>query len=341
MGFQSTFALRITYLLVLIILFPFANDLIFLPLTTLALVQMNYLPVTNPISECYKLVRLPALLKYLRSFLISFTTLHMNVDSNNCYSDNSITTALLLAAGTGSRLFPLTRNSPKCLTLVNEKSILERLVNSLRLQRFKRLVIVTGYKKDCIMEFLGSKSGEMTVEYIHSTLYRTTNNIYSLWKARDMIDEPFVLFESDLVITTSLLDEMIFPDRMAVAHMQPRLNGTTVTISSSKQVTKFQKGTTKNYTGTRYKTVNIYSFSLSSWKAIIKKLNQYISEGTVNCYYETVFAEMVKDGSLALKSVSFDHKPWYEIDTIEDLAEAEKLFPKEAKKITRLGRHMA
>ncbi len=52
----------------------------------------------------------------------------------------------------------------------------------------------------------------------------------------------------------------------------------------------------------------------------------------VNCYYETVFAEMIKEGSLALKSISFDHKPWYEIDTIEDLVEAEKLFPKEIKR---------
>jgi NDP-sugar pyrophosphorylase family protein len=133
----------------------------------------------------------------------------------------------------------------------------------------------------------------------------------------------------------------MFPDRMAVARMQPWLNGTTVTINSSQQVTRFQKGTTENYTGIRYKTVNIYSFSLSSWKAIIKKLNQYISKGTVNCYYETVFAEMVKDGSLVLKTVSFDNKPWYEIDTIEDLAEAEKLFPKKTKKTAWLGGHMA
>ncbi len=265
----------------------------------------------------------------------------MDICLNNYDCNNRITTALLLAAGTGSRLFPLTRNSPKCLTLVNEKSILERLVNSLKLQGFKRLVIVTGHKKDCIMEFLGSKSGDMTVEYIHSALYKTTNNIYSLWMARDMIDEPFVLFESDLVINTSLLDEMIFPDRIAVACLQPWLNGTSVTISPSKQVTKFHMGTTENYTGIRYKTVNIYSFSLSSWQAIIKKLNQYISEGIVNCYYETVFAEMVEDNNLVLKSVSFDYKPWYEIDTVGDLAEAEKLFPKKTKRITALGRPMA
>ena len=254
----------------------------------------------------------------------------MNINSDNHYGDNRISTALLLAAGMGCRLFPLTKNSPKCLTLVNEKSILERLVNNLKKQGFKRLVIVTGYKKECIMDFLGSRSGDLSIEYIYSPLYRSTNNIYSLWMARNMMNEPFVLFESDLVLNTSLLDEMVFPDKMAVAEMQPWLEGTTVSVNTKNQITQFQEGTTDTYSDIRYKTVNIYSFSLPSWHAIVKKLNQYISDGNINCYYETVFSEMIDDKSLTFESVSFDHKPWYEIDTIQDLVEAEKLFPAES-----------
>jgi choline kinase len=253
----------------------------------------------------------------------------MNINSDNYHGDNRISTALLLAAGTGSRLFPLTKSSPKCLTLVNEKSILERLVNNLKKQGFKRLVIVTGYKKECIMDFLGDKSGDINIEYIYCPLYRTTNNIYSLWMARNIINEPFVLFESDLVINTSLLDEMVYPDKMAVALMQPWLNGTTVSLNKQNQVTMFHKGTMDTYSDIRYKTVNIYSFSLLSWQLIVKRLNQYISDGNINCYYETVFSEMIDDKSLTFESVSFDREPWYEIDTIIDLAEAEKIFPLE------------
>lgn len=256
----------------------------------------------------------------------------MDFDSDKNVDDNRITTALLLAAGTGSRLYPLTKSSPKCLTLVSEKSILERLVRNLKMQGFKRLVIVTGYKKECIMDFLGNQSEGLTIEYIHSPLFRTTNNIYSLWIARNMINEPFVLFESDLVLNSSLLDEMVYPDRMAVAQMQPWLNGTTVSVSKTNEVTQFQKGTTEVYSDIRHKTVNIYSFSLLSWKAVVNRLNQYISEGSVNCYYETVLSEMISNKSLRLEAVSFDHEPWYEIDTIHDLAEAEKLFPPKIKK---------
>ena len=262
----------------------------------------------------------------------------MNTNSDHCDGDNRITTALLLAAGTGSRLYPLTKSSPKCLTTVNEKSILERLIRNLKTQGFKRLVIVTGYKKECIMDVLGSKSDDLCIEYVYSSLYKTTNNIYSLWMARNRINEPFVLFESDLILNSSLLNEMVFPDKIAVAQMQPGLNGTTVSLSETNRVTRFHKGTTDGYSDIRYKTVNIYSFSLSSWKAIIKRLDQYISKGRVNCYYETVFAEMVSNKSLKFEAVSFDHKPWYEIDTVLDLAEAEKLFPVRIKDRTALQR---
>jgi len=190
-----------------------------------------------------------------------------------------VTTALLLAAGTGSRLYPLTRNEPKCLTIVNGVSILERMISNL-----------------------------------------------NLWMAREVINEPFLLLESDLVFDESLLDAMLYPDRIAVAKMRSWMNGTSVTINQSKQVKAFLASDADSSGEIKYKTVNIYSISLNSWHEIVKRLDKHISDGKVNDYYEAVFAEMIADGSLSFKAVSFDGKPWYEIDTVEDLAEAEKLF---------------
>jgi len=237
-----------------------------------------------------------------------------------------MTTALLLAAGIGSRLYPLTRNEPKCLTIVNAMSILERLISGLNRHGFKRLVVVTGHLENHIRDFLGNQAGDITIDYIFSPLYKTTNNIYSLWMARKIINEPFLLLESDLVFDDSLLDAMLYPDRIAVAKMQPWMHGTCVTINQSQQVKVFLAGNADSFGEIKYKTVNIYSISLTSWHCIVKKLGQHISDGKVNDYYETVFAEMIADGSLSFKIVSFDGKPWYEIDTIEDLAKAEELF---------------
>ena len=237
-----------------------------------------------------------------------------------------ITTALLLAAGTGSRLYPFTENMPKCLTEVNGISILERLVSSLAKKGFKRLVVVTGHMDNCIHEFLGSRTAGIAIDYVFSPRYKTTNNIYSLWIARETVKEPFLLIESDLVFDASLLDNMLSPNRIAVARMQPWMNGTTVTINKSKQIDAFQKSDIFSSDDNKYKTVNIYSFSQASWSLIKDRLDQYICAGKVHDYYETVFAEMVADGSLCLDSVSFDDKAWYEIDTVEDLMIATKLF---------------
>jgi L-glutamine-phosphate cytidylyltransferase len=242
-------------------------------------------------------------------------------------NNKRVTTALLLAAGTGSRLLPLTQNAPKCLTIVNGISILERLISNLNLHGFKRLVVVTGHLEKNIRDFLGNQIGDIKIDYIFSPLYKTTNNIYSLWMARKIINESFLLLESDIVFDESLLNAMLYPDRIAVAKMKTWMNGTCVTINKSQQVKVFYAGSkAKSFGETRYKTVNIYSISLTSWRRIIKLLDKRIAAGKVNDYYETVFAEMVADGSLSFKNVSFDAKPWYEIDTIADLAKAERLF---------------
>ena len=252
--------------------------------------------------------------------------LHYSVTKKK-YEKGHVTTALLLAAGIGSRLYPLTATEPKCLTIVSGISILERMISGLKKHGFKRLVIVTGYLENHIRDYLGDQAGEIKIEYIFSPLYNQTNNIYSLWMARKVINEPFLLLESDLVFDETLLGDMLYPDRIAVAKMQPWMNGTFVTVDPVQQVKAICPGCSDSNGDIKYKTVNMYSISLHSWQGIIKRLDEYISEGKVNEYYEVIFAEMISEGSLDFTVISFDRKPWYEIDTLEDLREAEKLFP--------------
>jgi choline kinase len=234
------------------------------------------------------------------------------------FEQQQVRTALLLAAGTGSRLAPLTDHMPKCLVPVNEISILERLVDALRLHNFKRLVIVVGYQADAIRNFLGTRAGGMKITYINSPVYKTTNNIYSLWLARKEINEPFLLIESDLVFDPEMLKDMLQPDRIAVSRLQPWMNGTTVTINSHQTVKAFQKDVRK-HDGKHYKTVNIYSLSTQTWQLVRTRLDHHIAKNMVNGYYETVFSDMVTEDSLRFTPVFFDADRWYEIDTIADL----------------------
>ena len=244
--------------------------------------------------------------------------------NNNHFKGNRVTTALLLAAGSGNRLQPLTDAIPKCLIEINGRPILERLIDNLYDNGFKRLVIVVGYMDHCIRRFVNEYAGDLTIEFITNPLYQTTNNIYSLWLARNKIQESFLLVESDLVFESSQLEGLLYPNKIAISRMQPWMNGATVTMDSLGRVQAF--GTAGAGEGPCYKTVNIYSLSASSWQNVIEQLELYISSGKVNEYYEVVFKTMIADGSLSMDGVFFDPERWYEIDTPADLANAELIL---------------
>jgi NDP-sugar pyrophosphorylase family protein len=253
------------------------------------------------------------------------------VARNLSNDDTPVKTALLLAAGMGNRLSPLTDSTPKCLVEVNRIPILERLMRSLRSHGFTRLFVVTGHLSEVIEDYLGSRYAGIEITYIESPVYKTTNNIYSLWLAGKEIDEPFMLIESDLVFHSELLTPMLQPDRMAISKMLPWMNGTTVTLNGSKKLKAICLGAESRNCASHYKTVNIYTFSRNIWRLIQERLDQYICAGRVNGYYEAVFAEMVAEGTISLAPVFFDAARWYEIDTLEDLNAAERMFPSRSK----------
>ncbi|MCH7703104.1 MAG: phosphocholine cytidylyltransferase family protein [Planctomycetes bacterium] len=252
---------------------------------------------------------------------------------NSCGTgDGLITTALLLAAGTGSRLQPLTDDCPKCLTEVRGVPILRRLLSCLVEEGFSRLVVVVGFRDEQIRDYLESHAAGLTVDFVDCREYATTNNIYSLWRAREHIREPFVLIESDLVFDSHLLGLMRVRDRIAIAHFEsPMLGstpqvGSTVSIDEFGRVTSFRVGADQGVPGLRHKTVNLYSLSAATWREVVRRLDRRVAAGKVHDYYEVVFAEMVADRWLTLQSVRFDEGRWCEIDTLEDLRVAEQLF---------------
>ena len=246
--------------------------------------------------------------------------------SRNGTHPTKVTTALLHAAGVGTRLHPLTLDVPKCLTEVGGIPILERLVNNLRAQGFERLVVVIGHLGSRIQEFLQQHAGDMRIDYVVNPVYRTTNNIYSLWLARQQIREPFLLVESDLIFEASMLTNMLQPDKIAISRILPWMNGTTVELGAKRRVSAFRMFGDSCDNARQYKTVNLYSFSLHSWSKIEKRLSRYVSERRLGEYYEVVLAEMVADGTLCFDAVFFDANRWYEIDTKMDLRGAENLF---------------
>jgi choline kinase len=146
-----------------------------------------------------------------------------------------------------------------------------------------------------------------------------------LWLARDSIEAPFLLIESDLVFDPHLLGLMCVSDRIAVAKLLPHMHGTTVSIDDAGIVDLFRVG---GLDGPQlsYKTVNMYSLSMSIWHEVTRRLDLRIAAGRVHEYYESVFGDMAVEGLLPLEAVNFDSGRWSEIDSPDDLVAAQQLF---------------
>ena len=234
----------------------------------------------------------------------------------------TVSTAVLLAAGNGSRLQPATRTVPKCLSEINGVPILEQQMRCLQRWGFDRLVMVVGHLEAQVRDFLDRAETGLTIDYVVNPQYRTTNNIYSLWLAQEHISEPFLLLECDLFFKEGALSKMLEPNKAAVSNVRPWMKGTTVSVDSDRRITSFRVG--HHAEPFEFKTVNIYSFSMATWNAMRLRIEQRIRLGEVNDYYEVVLSEMVADGDRSFEAVDFSEHDWHEIDDLDDLRAAER-----------------
>jgi len=119
--------------------------------------------------------------------------------------------AVILAAGRGERLLPLTKNYPKPLTPVLGKPLLEHIIETLKEAMVTDIVIVTGYLNHCIQEYFGDGSKfHVKIRYAHNPVYKN-GNATSLKVARELLaeDEAFLLLMSDHLIDVKIVNKAL------------------------------------------------------------------------------------------------------------------------------------
>ena len=118
--------------------------------------------------------------------------------------------AVILAAGRSERLHPWTLGTPKCLLEIGGKSFLERILDSLSLYKVRKVLIVIGFEGIKIETFLSSRLSSraweaMEIDLIWNHAYADTNNGYSLYMAKEWIQEDFLLLDSDILFDSRIL----------------------------------------------------------------------------------------------------------------------------------------
>lgn len=254
----------------------------------------------------------------------------------------------MLAAGMGKRLGRFTKNSTKCMVPVNGKTLIEYAIESLIQCGIKKFVMVVGYKSEVLINFIKEKFPEerlcgMEIEFIENPIYDKTNNIYSLYLAKNRLSEDdTLLLESDLIFKKEILSSLISSSDKNVAvvsKFEPWMDGTCTLLNCENQITQIvDKSAFKwNHTEDYYKTVNIYKFSKDfSKNYYIPFLEAYQKAFGENEYYEQVLKVISFLSSTAIKGMKVSGDDWYEIDDAADLAIAEDRFANNEEKIKRM-----
>lgn len=252
--------------------------------------------------------------------------------------------AIILAAGMGRRLKKLTEHQPKCMVQVNEVPMIERMLKQLEHYHLNKIILVTGHEGEQLKSFIGSLSLHTPVTFIDNPVYQTTNNIYSLYLAKEhLLQDDTILLESDLIFEQEVLTQIIndpYPNLALVAHFESWMDGTVVLLDEKDNIMKFL--TRKDFRfediHSYYKTVNIYKFSRSfSTTHYVPFLEAYSKALGNNAYYEQVLKVISLLDDHDLKATRLENGFWYEIDDEQDLDIAESIFTDSQSRLTRLS----
>ncbi|VEN73443.1 Aminotransferase (fragment) [Candidatus Desulfarcum epimagneticum] len=147
--------------------------------------------------------------------------------------------AIILAAGYGDRMKPLTNNAHKTMLKIDGQLIIARIIKSLIENNVLKMVIVTGYRADDLVDYINKKFCDIeniAFEFVHNARYRETNNIYSLAMAFDHteIDGDILLIESDIIYDNQVIRRAIetsYDNIALISRYKAGMEGTVVKIS--------------------------------------------------------------------------------------------------------------
>ncbi|WP_407151191.1 phosphocholine cytidylyltransferase family protein [Bradyrhizobium sp. ORS 86] len=243
--------------------------------------------------------------------------------------------AVILAAGVGSRLQPLTDLRPKPLVEVNGTPILHNALRNLEAVGVEEVTLVVGYRKDAIQYACDRRFGAIEINYVESSAYDRTGSAYSLWLARrTLLSGDCYLLEGDVFFEEDALRYLMLSqatDVAAVAPFADLMEGSAVLLSDSGFISGFRmKQTAANLVAdgrTLFKTMNLLRLSAPTLRAtIVPALDDIIGSGAIQSYTEELLSYLVERRGLQLAVARCDDVRWYEIDNAEDLRIAERIF---------------
>lgn len=231
--------------------------------------------------------------------------------------------ALILAAGLGTRLAPITDTCPKSLVPVNGKPILIKQIENLLENGVTDITVISGYKADILERDVHARFPEIRI--IESVDYATTNNMYSAYLGKAAVGgSDFLMMNADVFYDSSVIKALLAcsAPNAIVVDMGRYIEESMKVIEKDGRLVQISKAITE--ADALGSSIDVYKFSAKAGSTFFAKCAEYIEEKK----------ELKKWSEVALNEIlpveEFKACPlegrWLEIDNHEDLAEAEKLF---------------
>ncbi|MGH3718869.1 MAG: aminotransferase class I/II-fold pyridoxal phosphate-dependent enzyme [Pseudonocardiaceae bacterium] len=243
--------------------------------------------------------------------------------------------AVILAAGIGRRMLPLTEDCHKTLLTVGGRTILGRILDGLEINGITEVHIVTGYRADDVEKYVTREFESLNFSFIRNDSYASTNNIHSMALALERIelDADIILIESDLLYEPAVITRLLaseHPNVALVDRYRIGLDGTVVSVSASNVITQVIPASLQDANfdfSDKFKTLNIYKFSAEFCRTIFRKLLTYYSRIIDdNCYYELILGILIYMQQVQVHAEALDGELWAEVDDPNDLRNSDFTF---------------
>jgi L-glutamine-phosphate cytidylyltransferase len=235
---------------------------------------------------------------------------------------------VVLAAGIGSRLWPLTESVPKCLVMVGGKTILERLLEQAEAtDQFSEAVVLTGYRARQVDEFAQqwNRTRLLPLRLVNNPAFGETNNSYSLYLARDLLAEGFVLADGDLVLDPAIVQRIAACERSSLVVDAERTldpEAMKCTLNDQGLITTLSKEIPLHLAAAE--SIGLSLFDAQDAREVGRRLSSLVAEGELQQYYERALQDMLIDGWRP-SLINVGGLGWEEVDDRTDLERAQSL----------------
>ncbi|MFA6036968.1 MAG: phosphocholine cytidylyltransferase family protein [Legionellales bacterium] len=237
--------------------------------------------------------------------------------------------AIILAAGVGSRIRPLTDNCHKSLLKIEDKPILEMMINNILDCGITEVIFVLGYLQEQIKAFVSNKFPYLNVAYLVNENYAATNTGYSLMLAEKHVgNSSFIKFDADVVFDKNILKNLIecdYENSLCIdKNIQLNTEEIKVIIGTNNLVVKANKSV--HPADAIGESIGIEKISNATAIKLFAELRLMMEDKSKHQeYYEAAYEQLIEQ-QVPFYALDITGLKWIEIDTLEDFNEATNIF---------------